>query len=162
MIGFHYMGLKKWIELNSPENPKRTLEPRRRLVKCRSVANPNLPTDLPNWAYEDYLYFFPDFPAPDAWRNYANGTQEWEILKREIWGEIIGLKLNIILSDEAFVVDRAHVADFQWEVTSDRVEAYRRYALSRVQASKYQEGQFRMPELIIKNPIHLDRLIPLQ
>jgi len=44
------------------------------------------------------------------------------------------------------------------ENNGDRRDAIRKYVLSRVPVGEY-DGSFRMPELIIRNPIELERLV---
>ena len=79
-------------------------------------------------------------------------------LTGDIGEKLIGFKLDIIPSDEAYIVDRAHYADCAWGDNPDKSDAIRKYALSRVPAEQYTGG-FRMPELLIRNPIELKRLV---
>ena len=75
----------------------------------------------------------------------------------DIGNKLLSVRFDVLPADEAYVVDRAHFADLQWGHSGDRHEAIRRYAFSRVPASQYG-GNYRMPELVIKNPIELERL----
>lgn len=150
--GFHYMDERRWDRLNSDRTNDKILKPNRRLISlCQ-------PVNLPDWAHDGYIYAFPDEPAPTPWENYEHGLEEWDSLTEDIGEKLIGFKFDIISSDEAYVVDRAHYADWAWGDNPDKTDAIRKYALSRVPAETY-EGGFRMPELIIRNSINLERLV---
>lgn len=72
---------------------------------------------------------------------------------------IILLKFEIQKSDIAYVVERAHYADWKYGKVTDKTEAIRKYVSSRIPAAEY-EGNYLLPELIIKNSIPLERIIP--
>ena len=72
--------------------------------------------------------------------------------------KIIGVRFDV---RGGFVVERAHFADYQYadkpENIKENQEALRAYANSRVRDDRYK-GDFRMPELLIKQPIPLEKL----
>ncbi|MDP3987456.1 MAG: hypothetical protein Q8P81_04495 [Nanoarchaeota archaeon] len=153
-IGFHYMNERRWNELNHDRNDSKTIQPRTRLVRLTDSDTPG----LPDCAHEGYIFAFPDSEAPEPWKGYEHGKDEWNELTGNIGEKIVCVRFEILPSDEAYVVDRAHYADFQWRHNWNRRDAIRRYALSRVSAEGY-DGSFRMPELLIGNPIALERLV---
>jgi hypothetical protein len=156
-IGVHYMNERRWNELNHERNEFKVIKPVRRLVGLRSITDSDIPK-LPDWAHDGYIFAFPDKEAPEPWKGYEHWKDEWDTLTSDIGEKIVGVRFDIIPSDETYVVDRAHHADFQWGHNSDRRDAIREYALSRVPANEY-DGSFRMPELLIRNPIELERLV---
>jgi len=153
--GFHYVSIGTWNELKN--NNARFIEPIRRLVSARTITDMDIPK-LPHWAHDAYIFAFPDKDGPESWKKYKRGNAEWDVLTKNIGSKIIGFKFDLLPTDEAYVVDRSHFADWQYGITNDRQEAFRKYAFSRVPASEY-DGIFRMPELLISNPIALDRLV---
>lgn len=158
-VGIHYMHEKYWNELNElnhERNSNKALIPRKRLVKI-GRSDSEIP-ELPDWAHDGYVFSFPDKNGCEAWKGYEHGKEEFDTLTSEIGSKIVVVKFNILPTDEAYVVERAHFADWQWGHNKDKQDAIRKYALSRVPADKYN-GQYRMPELIIKNPIALERLV---
>lgn len=155
-IGFHYKEEKRWNELNNDRNKDRAIRPIKRLIRLRSITDKDIPL-LPEWAHETYVFAFPDQEAPESWKRYEHWRDEWDILTRDIGERIVELRFDILPEDNAYVVDRAHFADFQFGHSKDRKEAIRRYAHSKVPADAY-DGSFKMPELIIKNPIDLARI----
>jgi hypothetical protein len=154
--GFHYKSLRVWNELK--EDKAEFIKQGCRLIRLRSITDPDIPI-LPMWAHDGYIFAFPDKDGPESWKTYEHGKREWDSLIRNIGGEkTIEFKFDILPTDNAFVVDRSHFADWQYRHTTDRQEAIRKYALSRVPANEY-DGSFRMPELIIQNSIALERLV---
>jgi hypothetical protein len=156
-VGFHYMSESRWNELIQDSHKIKSIKPGMRLIRLRSITDLDIPK-LPAWAHDGYIFAFPDKEAPEPWKSYTHGEEEWDALTREIGSRIVAVRFDILPTDKAYVVDRAHFADFQYWHSRDRQEAIRRYALSRVPAKRY-DGSFRMPELIIKNPIRLERLV---
>ena len=151
------MNERRWNDLQEKTNETKSVHPYRRLVRLRSITEPDIP-ELPAWAHEGYIFAFPDTQAPEPWKQYKHGKEEWNILTRDIGEKIIGVRFDIRPSDEAYVVNRAEYANYQWGHTENKQDAITKYALSRVPASNY-DGSFEMPELIIRNPIRLERLI---
>ena len=156
-IGFHYMSARMWNELNHDRNENKVIKPGRRLVRLRSITDPDIPK-LPDWAHDGYIFAFPDTEAPEPWKGYEHWKDEWDTLTGDIGEKIVAVKFDVLPADEAYIVDRAHFADFQWGHKGNRQDAIRKYALSRVSANEY-DGSFKMPELIIRNPIELERLV---
>ncbi len=67
------------------------------------------------------------------------------------------LKIELLESDKAFVVDRAHVERFLYGKMSDKNLAFRTYFDSRVPALAYGGG-YSAPQIVIWSPISCDRL----
>lgn len=155
-VGFHYMNEKKWGELQHNNDGSGVIAPRQRLIILGSVVHEDVP-ELPDWAHDGYIFAFPDREAPEPWGAFKQYQYEWGKLTQGIGNKIVGIRFDLLSSDDAYVIERAHYADWQWGVNSDKQDAIRKYALSRVPASEY-DGSFRMPELLIKNPIGLERL----
>lgn len=82
----------------------------------------------------------------------------WFRLSRGFRGYLIELSFELNSSDKAYVVDRSHYADYQFRVTNNEEAALRKYAHSRVDSKKYSNN-FKMPELIMGNPVSIDRVI---
>lgn len=154
--GFHYMGEQNWIE-SINDNPDKKLKLGRRLVPLKSIWDTDVPI-LPGWAHDAYIFAFPDKQAPEAWEKYEHCIEQWDRLTQKFSGRIVGFKFKLIPEDDAFVVERAHMAEWQHYTNPNKKEAIRKYALSRIPANEY-DGSFRMPELIIRNPINLERLV---
>lgn len=151
------MNERTWQNLLDKRESGIVLKPQRRLWRLHSIMDPDTPANLPKWAHDDYIFAFPDNLAEQAWSEYPQCERELEVLMRDIGNEIIAVKFDILPEDQSYVVDRAHYADFQWGVTTDRAEAITKYALSRVRTNRYN-GSFRMPELLIKNPVPIERV----
>jgi len=158
-VGFHYMSERRWWELNHEMNQDKFLRPSKRLINVGSVIDPDIPSDLPSWAHDGYIFAFPDKEAPGPWSTYEHGMQEWRRLMGSLGEKVIVTRFDV---RGGFVVDRAPFADFQYDQSPYNKEAYqqalRAYAMSRVKADRYK-GNFRMPELIMKKPIPLERLV---
>lgn len=155
-LGFHYTSKQSWDELN--KEGETFLKPKSRLIRLRGIIDETIPSGLLDFAYDSYLFAFPDNPAPTPWKNYGYCLEEWDTLTGDIGDILIGLKFELTSSDEAYVVDRSYYADWAWNNKLDKAEAIKKYVTSRVLAQNY-DGSFRMPELIIKNEIDLERLI---
>ncbi len=161
--GFHYIGKERWTKLSTLEGSEHDIRPRRRLVRCRSIANKDIP-ELPIWAHDCYVFSFLNAPAPNAWKAYPQYEEEWRILREDLEftcksNGLISLQFTLLDTDDAYVVDRAWYADFLWGVTTDKPAAIKAYAFSRVPLSQYAGG-YRMPELLLRNPIAFERLTP--
>ena len=156
--GFHYIKEMTWNELKRTANS--VIKPSSRLIRLDWKDGLEV-IELPDWAHEAYIFAFPDVEAPTPWNRYYHWRYEWDKLTQDIGERIVALEFDLLPTDKAYVVDRSHFADFQWKHSTNKQEAIRKYVDSRVKANKYHDS-FRMPELIIQNPISLDRVYAIK
>jgi hypothetical protein len=143
----------------TPENWK-TIQETGLIIPARPLLRRELPSDseLPSWSFDKYIFAFPDDKGDVAWSRHTYGPSEWYTLQVAIGKKIILLKFDLMDTDEAFVVDRLFMAIYQKGATNNYPSARKKYVLSRVPAKDY-DSSLQLPELIIKNPISLDRII---
>jgi len=151
---YHYTKESTWKKLFSDQN--NDLEPQRPVLGLWALVG--LTESFPGWATRDkFIFAFPDNLGNVAWSSDARTMAEFDVLARDIGREIAILEFDLLPTDEAYVIDRSHVSDYQFGLSGDKRGALTRYIESRVSAQSYN-GNFRMPELIIKNPIELRRI----
>jgi len=130
---------------------------------------------FPDWAYDKYNFAFLNEVVPEFWKANTEFHGVWERLMREIVGGdslIQVLKFDIVPKDNAHVVDWGHMERVRdeiyrlgnfiaTEIDMARIrEAFLRYLQSRVPISEYH-GQHDLPEVIIKDPISLERTVEI-
>jgi hypothetical protein len=152
---YRYVNFEKWKKQSSSQ---KEIKPRKVLFKGPSIINPDLPK-VPLWSdCKTYIFTFANSPLPQEWQNYEHFQEELETLMSDIGDNISIIKFDLLPSDEAYVVDRAHYVDWQYGINPNRADAILKYVHSRIPAGQYH-GQFRLPELIIGNPISIDRIV---
>ena len=133
------------------------LKPSYRLIPNSTVRAFKELQDLPKWSTDSYLFAMPNQPGPQIWAKHHLQKELWESLTGEIGGRILELEFEIQKSDQAYVVDRTEYVKWQFEHTTNKIDAIKKYVKSRVPAEQY-DGNYKLPELIIPKPISFDRL----
>lgn len=127
--------------------------------------------DFPEWAYDNYIFAFLNKSIPESWKNNREFPDIWEqIMRHVVHGDFVLrlLKFDITTEDEVYVMDWSHMERVRPELTrkgnfmaseediSKIKSAISKYLQSRVPVTEY-DGKHNLPELIIKNPILLER-----
>lgn len=116
---------------------------------------------LPTWATDPYIFFFLDNPEPEGWKDLYPWYFEY-CMAFAHKGEAEPLALFALEteeSDEAYVVDRYHIAQSDWNFVTHFGPVHD-YPWSRVSLAQYQ-GDYKLPEVIIPHPIVSNRLTDL-
>ncbi len=128
--------------------------------------------DFPNWAYDDYIFAFLNESIPESWKNNEEFPDIWERIMRHVAHAdflVRLLKFEVTTKDEVYIMDWSHMERVRPELTrmgnfmasKDDISkiklAIPKYLQSRVPVTEYN-GEHNLPELIIKNPIPLERI----
>ena len=176
-IAYHYISALNWYNIRTAEaNGDKFLHGHRDLV----ANSDNL--DIPDWARQKFIFAFLNEPAPHSWTNNAYYPYVWEKLMKHISPKGKGVKLlrfNLTEQDDSFMLDRSYMEEIANLGTRVRIPklltvtitsymddekiriARLRYVQSRVPVSEY-EGQHSLPELVIGNPISLERIVEVE
>ena len=163
---YHYTSDSHWAFTKAGYfSSRKCLEPYKRLVII-----PN--SSLPEWAHDMYTFAFLNEKRPESWVNNREFPCIWErVMKHVSHSDICKkiLRFDITKEDEVYVIDWSYIERVRPELRRvemfkasafDRVtieEAMGKYIDSRTPIKQYQGGHS-LPELIIKNPISLDRI----
>lgn len=127
---------------------------------------------FPNWSYDNHIFAFLNESVPESWKNNTEFPDIWErIIRHVMHGDSILrlLKFEVTVEDEAHVIDWSHIERLRPELRRMRnfmaseediskiKLAIPKYLQSRVPVTEYK-GEHGLPELIIKNPISLERV----
>ncbi len=139
---------------------KKGLLPRRRFVRLGRAQG------LPETAHDGVIEALLE-PTPSSWLSHPRFPDVWRYLFHDICREsyVALLSFELLPSDKAFIVDRAHVErelyrEFHGRGPSDErslTKAYGDYFASRVPALDYTGG-YELPQLAIWSKIPFRRL----
>jgi hypothetical protein len=160
IIGYHYLNNINYNQMKNGRTYRRTgLLPIKRLV-------PFGHEDLPSEAHAGAVYGLLE-PEPKSWTENPEFPYLWRALMCKISYElkVILLSFELNPSDNAYIVERAHMERVLYQESKGRREppkeemdeAFRKYFESRVPVFSY-EGDFFVPELVVFSPIDLHRL----
>jgi hypothetical protein len=131
--------------------------------------------DFPDWAKKGYIFAFLNEPTPESWKNNTEFPYIWKKVMSHASKnspEVSLLKFEITEEDDTFVMDWGCVERQTGELLllpltpskeylARSKDTYLGYLQSRVPVSEYQ-GQHSLPELVIGNPISLDRIVEME
>lgn len=118
--------------------------------------------DLPYKAHDGTIQGLLE-PEPQSWTANTEFPNLWRYLMGDVLREpeVILLSFEMLPTDEAYVVERAHVERELYsksEPTRQRMDAaFRKYWKSRVTVPDY-DGSYSIPQLTIWSPIEFERL----
>jgi len=161
LIGYHYTNEQAYLSMHDGSSyGKNGLIPIKRFV--RYSCGKNLPKRAHDGVIEALLG-----PEPKSWIENPEFPNLWGYLMHDICKKekVILLSFEILPTDKAFVVDRAHVERFLYHESktnskptkSVEIEAFRNYWKSRIPAFNY-EGGYDVSQLAIWSKIGTDRL----
>ena len=172
MKGYHYTSGSDWARIKAFDSGQ-GLVPQKNLVPS-FFATPVPHHDIPEWAYAPHLFAFLEH-EPREWIDSNEFPKVWTLLMHAIdrTGMIEVYAFDVLDTDEAFVIDWAimerhrrdlraishHNAD-PGQITAAN-KALFHYAQSHVPVKEY-DGNYTLPELIIKNEIPRERLTCVQ
>jgi hypothetical protein len=145
-----------------------------KLVPYKRLDSGVLRDRAPDFAKEKYLFAFLDYPEPELWKSNPEFPDLWRRIMEHIMHEdflVRLLQFEVTPEDNAFVVDWAHMERVRdamdrgmcIEHTGNEkniavvMDATDKYIDSRVPLADY-DGNFTLPELVIANPIPLERV----
>lgn len=170
ILAFHYTSDVIAEHVIKGEN---LLKPSGSLVRYRGDE----PHTFPSHAYDAYTFCLPRSPRPRSWTKNENfpkpfkNFDSWSSLMAGIFmnsGSLDGmlnvLALNLIESDEAYMVDFAEHDKRTWAMCKvpgypiiSEVVAWENYLDTLTPLESY-ENNYLLPELVIKNPINSNRI----
>ncbi len=165
---YHWTSDSAWRRIEQASS-----NPSGRLVPSKELDLGRLGMRLPDFAHEKYLFAFLDESIPGSWEENPDFPDLWKrVMNHVCKGDSVAklFRFDILPGDKAYVLDFAHlerVKDLLWAThclhsADDHdvikvMDATERYIHSRVPLADYN-GSFCLPELILSNPVSIDRL----